>query len=392
MNIEKIEKLKKCISCGACEISCPTKAISMEYNAKSGFFRPVVNHDKCVDCSKCLKTCSAAQQRKNDCLLGKYQNILLAHANNECIRHNATSGGVITALMLFLLRHNIVDGAIMTGYDKDSPIEAQPYLIDRSNMDLLEERTRDFSSRYVNVPLLRILKEVNGKYRRIAIVGTPCQIRSLNLLIQNNSVHFESILKVGIACSGGMSYLATQEYKRKKNTESAKMYYRGDGWPGKNCLESAERTVEYPHLGSMFERMFSSQVFKNPGCRWCTDHFAEEADISFCDFWNADEIKNEKEGNSCIIIRSPFFNNIISAMMEEGTIQKVRSLTEEEVIATQKTVLEVKKGTVRQTFKYKLFMRIIDFVFYFRIYRFFNEKIYKKICVFYSRVCKENKK
>ena len=44
--------------------------------------------------------------------------------------------------------------------------------------------------------------------------------------------------------------------------------------------------------------MFSSQIFKNPACRECHDHFAEYSDISFCDFWNEEERRKEKEGNS----------------------------------------------------------------------------------------------
>lgn len=113
------------------------------------------------------------------------------------------------------------------------------------------------------------------------------------------------IFTIGVTCSGGMSYKATEQYKKLQNMPISKMFYRGDGWPGKNCLISSDgNKIEYVHNGSLFERMFSSQIFKNPGCRGCKDHFAEQAEISFCDFWNAEERKTESEGNSCVIIRS----------------------------------------------------------------------------------------
>lgn len=123
----------------------------------------------------------------------------------------------------------------------------------------------------------------------------------------------------------------------------SKMFYRGDGWPGKNCLVSDNLILEYNHLGSLFERMFSSQIFKNPGCRECRDHFAEQAEISFCDFWNAEERRTESEGNSCVIIRSKRAREYFDKMQETGFVEAVRSLNENEVAETQMHVLRAKK-------------------------------------------------
>lgn len=56
-----------------------------------------------------------------------------------------------------------------------------------------------------------------------------------------------------------MSYKATEQYKKLQNMPISKMFYRGDGWPGKNCLISSDgNKIEYVHNGSLFERMFSS--------------------------------------------------------------------------------------------------------------------------------------
>ena len=76
------------------------------------------------------------------------------------------------------------------------------------------------------------------------------------------------IFTIGVTCSGGMSYKATEQYKKLQNMPISKMFYRGDGWPGKNCLISSDgNKIEYVHNGSLFERMFSSQIFKNPGVK-----------------------------------------------------------------------------------------------------------------------------
>src|SRR5699024_4597837 len=120
------------------------------------------------------------------------------------------------------------------------------------------------------------MKEVK-RMKSNAVVGTSCQTTALKLMGGTSDLN---IFKIGITCSGGMSYKATTEYKRIQNQQFAKMFYRGDGWPGKNSLITTNGNIEYPHNGSLFERMFSSQIFKNPGCRACKDHFAENADIS----------------------------------------------------------------------------------------------------------------
>lgn len=66
-------------------------------------------------------------------------------------------------------------------------------------------------------------------------------------------------------------------------------------------------------------------------CRGCKDHFAEQAEISFCDFWNAEERKTESEGNSCVIIRSARADEYFSKMQKLGFIEVVRDLDEKEV-------------------------------------------------------------
>ena len=103
---------------------------------------------------------------------------------------------------------------------------------------------------------------------------------------------------------------------------------------------------EYEHLGSLFERMFSSQIFKNPGCRNCKDQFVELADISFCDFWDAQERKNEKIGNSCVIIRSEKAMHLFEDLLQERYINVVTELSENEVINTQPHIVKAKKKVI----------------------------------------------
>ena len=56
MNIVSKDILHPCTSCGGCAAVCPANAIVMVLN-EQGFYRPVLDVDKCVDCSLCTKVC-----------------------------------------------------------------------------------------------------------------------------------------------------------------------------------------------------------------------------------------------------------------------------------------------------------------------------------------------
>lgn len=386
MNISEVLKSRKCMSCGNCSAICPVEAIQMIYNKKTGLYRPVLNQDKCVDCGLCGNTCPANHQSISS-LLGNYKSIYLAHSTDTVVRNSSTSGGAINSLVRFLLDKKLADAILMTCYDKKSPIEASPVFITKDNVDMLIDNPRDFASRYVSVPVLSAMDKKN-KYKRLAVVGTPCQMRALNLA--GGSTNDLDIFKIGITCSGGISYKATEQFKRSQKMKISKVYYRGDGWPGKNSLVSEKRVINNNHQGSLFERMFSSQIFKNPGCRYCKDHFAENADISFCDFWDTKEMKNETEGNSCVIIRSVKAQKLFDALCQNKYIEVIREVSEAEIVKTQLNVLKAKKGNLCTKFQYKSYSRLCDFVFRHSLYKMFNYNIYRKCCTYYVKICKKS--
>lgn len=277
---------------------------------------------------------------------------------------------------------------LMEKYEKDKDIDL---LILENNLGFARGNNVGiaYASRYVLTPVLTGLRNIPANIKKLAVVGTPCQIQALKL---GGGKADLDIFTIGVTCSGGMSYKATEQYKKLQNMPISKMFYRGDGWPGKNCLISSDgNKIEYVHNGSLFERMFSSQIFKNPGCRGCKDHFAEQAEISFCDFWNAEERKTESEGNSCVIIRSARADEYFNKMQKLGFIEVVRDLDEKEVADTQMHALKAKKGKLHSSIRYHVFTKAIDYVFAHNLYERLGIREYNYFCKFYRKLCEKQK-
>ena len=114
-------------------------------------------------------------------MLGHYIKLQLAHSSDRKVRHNATSGGVINSLVQFLLKEQVVDGVLMAGYDSKSVNETSTQLITPTETHFLKEKTRDYASRYVLTPVLTGLRNIPANIKKLAVVGTPCQIQALKL-------------------------------------------------------------------------------------------------------------------------------------------------------------------------------------------------------------------
>lgn len=56
MNIQDKDTLHECTSCQMCAVVCPKKAIGIHLN-QDGFYRPVIDGEKCVDCGICKSVC-----------------------------------------------------------------------------------------------------------------------------------------------------------------------------------------------------------------------------------------------------------------------------------------------------------------------------------------------
>ena len=125
-NIVKIVNSGLCTSCGVCSAICNQNAIIFKNSTK-----PFVCIEQCKNCGLCLQVCPGqgvdliheasliyndAQQNN---LCGRYLSGYVGYSNNKKIRFASSSGGLITQFLLYLLDNNIINGAIVTGFNNE---------------------------------------------------------------------------------------------------------------------------------------------------------------------------------------------------------------------------------------------------------------------------------
>lgn len=267
-----------CIGCGSCVATCPVQALERidEKPSLKGV---------CINCGICYGTCPEVVDPKSlqipvfgasatDEVIGTYTKALSLETSDTNIKARAQDGGAVTAILCSLLEDGFIDAAIVTG-TKDAPW--QPVARVATTKNELIECT---GTKYSRGPTSLGLRDaVNMYYRRkVAVVGTPCQIiasRRMGLSNPKNAHLSDAIkLRIGLFCGGVFKYEDFFKNFIEKNlqiplTEVAKFDMKDDKFiiymkqkPSRELpLSEIKQNIDLP-------------------CKICSNFSAEMADIS----------------------------------------------------------------------------------------------------------------
>lgn len=328
--IKRIASFNLCTGCGTCVAICPQKAIRMVINTKKSIYHPFIDANKCNHCSLCLNICPGEQvnfkelrlrifgkQPDND-LLGNFLNCYTGYATEHRIRYLSASGGMITSLLIFALKEGIIDGAIVSRADKNTPI--RPYsFIARTEEEIISA----MSSNYCPVPVNIVIAELLTTTGHYAIVGLPCHIHGLRKAEQANNVLKEKILlHLGLVCNHVPTFRATEYLLRKHNVKNIITFkYRGKGWPGTASIQNMDGHEDLIAFSDSSYWGFAFQLFFWPQrCLVCDDKICELSDISFMDPWLPEFKNNEKIGSSLFITRTSFADQLLKKALDKRVI------------------------------------------------------------------------
>jgi coenzyme F420 hydrogenase subunit beta len=363
-NIGFVVKDGLCTGCGTCAGLCLANAVEMVIDQKKGVYIPVIDNAKCTGCGLCVKVCPGNEvdfkqlnqeifgKQPEDPLLGNYLNCYTGHANDHDIRYNCSSGGVVTALLIYALENKIIDGALVTRMKKDKPLEPEPFIA-RTREEIYEAR----GSKYCPVPANIALREILNAKGKYAIIGIPCQIQGVLKAERILKSLKENItLKLGLFCGHMPTFYWTKLILKSIGMEKeiiTKFQYRGFGWPGEIFVETANKTQKF--LSLSYASSHYGPFCYHHRCNLCYDHVSELADLSCGDAW-LPGFSQDKLGTSLVICRTKRGKDyLISA--ESQRIIKINISGSNKVIESQRNGIYFKKHVRSRFFFSKLLFK-----------------------------------
>ncbi len=357
-NIGQTLKNELCTGCGICEDVCPVSAIQII--CKGSENRPDLNEAKCIGCGKCVKVCPglgvnlnslgeklfADEKIKEDQYIGRYLSLYTGYSLNEKNRFDASSGGVLSAFLIFLLEKKLIDGAVVTAFSNGDHLTPVSYIA-RTPEDVLNAS----GSKYCPVALNRVGNEICAKGGRYVIVGLPCHIHGFRKRALLDKKFRECVVGYfNIFCSSNRSFNAQKfllgyfGFNREKVSRFA---FRGNGCLGSLSIESTDQNkkVLVPYV-NYYGALRS--FFKPRRCLTCIDHYGLLSDVNFGDIY-IDPYKNDKIGINSVVVRNSYFDALLRQAQSEGCVH-LDSLNVNLLNESQKTMLYPKKRKARAMF------------------------------------------
>ncbi len=333
LNIIKTRELDLCTSCEICLAVCPANAIIMEY--KYGQFLPKVNDEKCTNCGLCLKLCSGIdidplklRQEKisNHIIDGHCLESYTAYSNDPEIRRNSASGGLITTLIIELIKNKEFDAVFVLDFDK---FDGKPARLKATNN--IDEIINAAKSKYIPASVYNVINTLKKKdNRKYIIVGTPCQIYGIKKFIKKFKISEDNLVFLGLFCEKTLNFNIIQYFKDiygKLNEQLIKFEFRTKekyGWPGNSKIYfNSGRDI----IVDRKVRMQLKKYFQLNRCLFCYDKLNRLADISFGDCYI--EGKGDFNGKSSVIVRTKKGKEIFDKysylfILEKESIEKIR--------------------------------------------------------------------
>lgn len=298
-----------CTRCGICVGGCPVGAIGL------GDDNYPVLIKRCTDCGLCVRSCPGgdvdfpllAHQVFNssyfpDILQGHVEKLHVGHAVDERIRVSGTSGGLVTGLLVYLLKNNIIDGAVVAGPDPDDPCRAIGVLATTP-----KEIINAAQSKYSITSSMDALQIVRRKKGRFAVTGLPCQVQGLRKLMAcDRSLERKIFCVLGLYCHCAMEPFVQRDILKSKGIDAddiSRFNFRGGEWPGglqvidKEGREIPLHTTLYTTILNVLFKIYGARR-----CFVCVDALSEYADISFGDFWSQDYTGNLSKLKRCTLV------------------------------------------------------------------------------------------
>jgi coenzyme F420 hydrogenase subunit beta len=357
MDIRTIVKSDLCLGCGICSYDPQIK--KMYYNQIKGYHEPFLEEREKVEIGthicpakgyNIIDESTKLFGEKSDYTieLGFVQSMHAAHSNSSQVIANASSGGVMTQILIYLLEKQIVEKVVVTKliYTPDGP--RTKTLLTNNIEDILESQ----GSKYCPVEMSSVIAELKKSDCKISFVGTPCQIAGIREIQKiDEKLKKNIIITISNFCGGFKNHnnvkkLAARHSIDYKNISFLR--FRGCGQPGSLFMKDIHCTqLKIPYPNYMGLTGYSKML----RCHLCVDATGELADIACGDAW-IDKYLIDQNPWSIVLTRNEFSTQIIQEMRTNGLLE-LDKINHSEICLSQRQNLLSKK--IRQYSRFRLY-------------------------------------
>ena len=334
-SIQEVVDAKLCSGCGACAYMQPSE-IRMVDVLDEGL-RPVSTSGKrrlVVDTSEALKACpgiglehpdlSREKSISRDMLAawGPIRSISEGAASEQEIRFGGSSGGVASALAVYVLEQLDFKLVVHVGADPESPYTNRT-VVSTTRGEVLSRS----GSRYAPASpceLLNMIEEAGGP---CLFIGKPCDVAAAQKARKcRPNLDRNLALTVAFFCAGTPSTNGTLELLKSLGVpdvdELTDVRYRGNGWPGDFVAKASEGEAAY---SCSYSESWGGVLSKHVQwrCKLCLDHTGEFADIAVGDPWYR-PIQEGEAGSSLIVVRTDVGQLYVEKATNAGAITAAR--------------------------------------------------------------------
>jgi coenzyme F420 hydrogenase subunit beta len=323
--IQEVHEPGICGQCGGCVSFCYAGdliAIEMSSEGKPHY----IDEESCLQCGICFLICPQINTLDEDIKaqfnweppIGPYKHMVCAKTTDSEVGKVCSDGGVVTSILLYLLEHKLIDGAIVSV--SEGPFGRKPIVattkekiisaagsrfIGKSNI----EELGNFTTYSQTMFALRDIKNLD--MLKIAVVGTPCQIHTIRKM-QYLGVMPAHVVKyvIGLFCLENFSFSADKLDEVEKTlgvkiSDVKKINLKEDF-----IITTKDGETKHIPLSEL-------EKVARPACFACTDYANDFADISVGGI-------GSPEGYSTAIIRNEIGQRIYSRALGVCLSQKAR--------------------------------------------------------------------
>ncbi len=266
------------------------------------------------------------QAARQHSAIGRWCQSYVGWVEEADLRAKGSSVGFVTWVLTEYLRRGLVDGVAHVG--PHVPTADEPTLFDFTVSRSEDEIRRRSKSRYYPSELSQVLEEIRTVPGRYAVVGIPCYVKAVRLLMRSDPVLRERVvLCVALFCGHLKSAAMVDSFALQAGVEPRQVA------AANFRLKQPERradtyTMEFrTHDQRVISRDWWRMVdgnwglgfFQYSACNFCDDVTGELADISCGDAW-VQPYSSDGRGTNVVVVRTPEAQQIIEEGMRSGAL------------------------------------------------------------------------